>query len=113
MIMGNQSVWSAEKAARIVEHFDVEDLVMSATSYYLGRMTTLVETHCERLVKAWPTLSTGCQDYIRRVVETAFERDEAVKGGGELQYRPLGMECDRECWRKVRALWNGGSDGRR
>jgi hypothetical protein len=106
--MGNQSVWSAEKAARIVEHFDVEDLVMSATSYYLGRMTALVGTHCERLVKAWPTLSMNCQDYIRRIVENAFQQDEAIKDCSELQYRPLGQECDRVCWRRVRALWKGG-----
>lgn len=103
-----QLEWNAEKCARVAKHFDVEDLVMSATSYYLGRMTGLVEVHCQRLINAWPSLSMNCQDYIRRIVETAFERDEAVKGGGELQYRPLGMECDRECWRKVRELWNRG-----
>lgn len=33
-------------------HFDINDLIMSTASYYLGRRTANVDDFCTRLVKA-------------------------------------------------------------
>lgn len=92
-----------------IDFFDADDLIMSATSYYLGRMTANVSDHCRRLVAAWPHLKPATQDYIERIVESAFKldrRDYAV--GVNSSY--LGMDCDRDAWLTVRACWKGPSD---
>lgn len=97
-----------------LQHFDANDLVMSATAYYLGRQTASVHSHCERLIKAWPQLDKHVRDYIERIVEREFCRFGALEaqtdesgcirtGSGFVM--PLGHKCDREMWLKVRQLW--------
>lgn len=97
-----------------LQHFDANDLVMSATAYYLGRQTAAVHSHCERLIKAWPQLDKHVRDYIERIVESEFSRYDAVlesiKQMGELRtghsfVMPLGHDMDRKMWLKVRQLW--------
>lgn len=34
-----------------LRRFNVDDLIMSATAYYLGRTSAMVESHCDR--QAW------------------------------------------------------------
>lgn len=87
------------------EFFDVDDLVMSAASYYLGRMTANVDDFCNRLVAAWPQLRLSTRDYIERIVEEAFERESRAKAHGWKQ-DVFGMDCDRQSWKKVRQLWS-------
>lgn len=92
-------------------HFDANDLVMSATAYYLGRSTALVQSHCEAVIKAWPQLDKHVKDFIKRIVENAIHRDRQMfTGDGILKtasnyVSPLGHEMDREMWLKVRQLW--------
>lgn len=87
-----------------LESFNGDDLIMSATAYYLGRRTISVDAHCQCLVRAWPRLSEGVREYIQRLVEGAFEREASV---AELmpRYSGFGDACDRESWCKVRACW--------
>jgi hypothetical protein len=89
-----------------VWEFDVDDLIMSATSYYLGRRTALVSEHCERLVVAWPSLPEHVRDYIKRIVEEAFRRDDIARKN-RTQILPLGENCDRSAWESVRECWAG------
>lgn len=74
--------------------FEADDLVMSATSYYLGRMTAMVEVFCQNLVASWPELPEHVRRYVRTVVEGAYRRNQ------------LGHDCDRRSWDGVRALWS-------
>ncbi len=87
--------------------FDADDLIMSATSYYLGRTTANVGSHCDALVESWPQLSQPVRDYVRRIVEAAFERDDHCRSMPDRGFAlPLGHDCDREAWIRVRALWS-------
>ncbi len=87
--------------------FDADDLIMSATSYYLGRRTAMVASHCDALVESWPQLSQPVRDYVRRIVEAAFERDDHCRSLAFREYAlPLGQDCDREAWLRVKALWS-------
>lgn len=96
---------------KILQCFDLNDLVMSATAYYLGRMTHLVDSHCDAVVKAWTDLPTHVRDYIQRIVDEAFSRHEIVKTLGK-DLGPLGNNCDRESWEKVRACWSKKTEGK-
>lgn len=87
-----------------LESFNGDDLIMSATAYYLGRATISVDAHCNCVVRAWPRLSQGVREYIQKIVDEAFRRDEAKVLKGEKSYE-LGESCDRESWHKVRACW--------
>jgi hypothetical protein len=87
-----------------IRHFDADDLIMSATAYYLGRRTASVGDFCQRLRRAWPDLSEDVRAYIRRIVESAFLQEEIL-----LRLRPgsspFGHACDRDEWVAVRDLW--------
>lgn len=74
--------------------FDADDLVMSATSYHLGRMTAMVEVFCQNLIESWPELPEKVRCYVRHIVEDAYRRNQ------------LGHDCDRRSWDGVRALWS-------
>jgi hypothetical protein len=84
--------------------FDVEDLLVSATRYMLGRKTYAVAPHCDALAEAWPQLSSWARETIRRDVERAFERDDWARAEGK-EHLPLGMDCDRASWEQVRRAW--------
>ena len=77
-----------------VWNFDADDLVMSSTSYYLGRMTAMVDEFCLNLIESWPELPENVRRYVRTVVEDACRRNQ------------VGHDCDRRSWDGVRALWS-------
>lgn len=94
-----------------LQHFDANDLVMSATAYYLGRSTALVQSHCDSLIKAWPQLDQHVKDFVKRIVEDAIRRErwsftgDGILTTGSDYVPPLGHEMDRKMWLKVRQLW--------
>lgn len=95
-----------ESTARtLAEIFDIDDLIMSAANYYLGRMTVNVDDFCSRVIEAWPLLGAGTQGYIKRIVEEAFAAESLAKKHGWSQ-NVFGMDCDRESRSKVRQLWS-------
>ena len=83
------------------------DLWLGATRYYLGRMTASVDSFCTLLIQEWSTLPVAVRGLIRRDVEEAFERDDYQRFH---MYRtgpyPLGQQCDRASWNRVRELWD-------
>ena len=87
-----------------IHYFDHDDLIMSATAYYLGRRTISVADFCQRLRRAWPELSEDVQQYIQRLVEAEFARETILR---RLQpdWNPFGDQCDRDEWVAVRDLW--------
>lgn len=106
-----------------MKHFDQADLVMCGAAYYLGRTTIAVDDFCNRLVRAWDSLPEHVQDYIQRIVDEAFRRDDISRENlveqivvdkeadtiafipGRDCIHPLGNSCDRASWQKVRYCW--------
>ena len=93
-----------------LESFNGDDLIMSATAYYLGRQTISVDAHCECLVRAWPRLSDNVREYIERIVENAFAKEACMAAMGK-KISELGDACDRESWCKVRKCWTEKTSG--
>ena len=81
-------------------------LWLGAARYYLGRMSYAVSDFCDLLRRTWPRLPARVRLLIRRDVEERIAADDAARGDGRSAMTlPLGMDCDREQWQRVRALW--------
>ena len=93
-----------------LESFNGDDLIMSATSYYLGRQTISVDAHCQCLIRAWPRLSENVREYVQRIVEDAFRR-ESILMSMDPAFNPFGDACDRESWVNVRKCWTEKTSG--
>lgn len=90
---------------------EMTTLWLGATRYYLGRMTGAVGDFCGMLIRAWPALPEETKNIIQRDIEREFISDDAIRNefipSKEQNYRylPLGHDCDREHWERVRKLW--------
>jgi hypothetical protein len=85
-------------------------MAVAAVRYCLGRKSYIVGDCKDWLIDQWLNISAKAQDVIRRDVEEAFEADDRARAAGN-QYKPLGWDCDRDDWERVRVLW-GGRDPR-
>ncbi len=79
-------------------------LWLGATRYYLGRRTYAVSDFCELLIENWGSLEEKTKNLLIRDIEQEFEDDDRARLEGR-DYKPLGDNCDRESWEKVRNLW--------
>ncbi len=90
------------------------NLVFWSFRYFLGRMTIATVSFAEDLAKAWPFLDERVQKLIKRELEHEFELDDRARAdraekGEQSIYKhslPLGMDCDRTAWQKVRDAYN-------
>jgi len=80
-------------------------LWLGAYHYYCGRMTYAVTDFTDLLIAEWPQFPSDLQDYIRKDLERTFVSDDYSRKLAATPYHPLGMDCDRRQWEKVRALW--------
>ena len=80
-------------------------MVIAATRYCLGRMSYIVSDCADWLIKTWPLLDKSTKTIIKRDIDEEFKRDDEARADGR-PYKPLGMDCDRQQWEKVRALWS-------
>lgn len=79
-------------------------MAMAAFRYCMGRMTYIVGD-CERWIFAnWENFPANVRALIQREVEEEIKRDDEVRERGD-QYKPLGWDCDRAAWIRVRSLW--------
>lgn len=88
-----------------LHHFRGDDLVISTTRYYLGRMTAITGVFAQQLAVAWPDLPPGVRDIIRRDIQAKFDVDDRARGRMDDDPLPLGMDCDRGMWELVRDAW--------
>jgi hypothetical protein len=58
----------------------------------------------EWIVKMWSEFSEKNRAIIKRDLEQAFCDDDRHRAEGDT-FKPLGDDCDRRAWEKVRALW--------
>ncbi len=80
-------------------------VIVGATRYYLGRMTAATSAFTEHLTDLWDELDERTQLIIQRDIEDEFTRDDEARAEGKTEYLPLGMDCDRAAWEKVRVKW--------
>jgi len=81
-----------------------EMMVVAAFRYCCGRRTYVVGCCVEWLIKQWPTFADKTKAIIQRDLEEEFRRDDAARERG-YSFRPLGDDCDRAGWERVRNLW--------
>jgi len=89
---------------------------IGACRYYTGRMTYAVGNFCDALIRHWPVLPDHARSIIQRDVEEAFRRDDEARARFHrinIGSYPLGHDCDRVEWEKVRALWITPSEERK
>ena len=80
-------------------------MAVSAFRYCLGRMTYIVGD-CERWLFAnWQDFPENVRRLIQREVEEEIKRDDEARARGAA-HKPLGHDCDRAAWERVRTLWN-------
>ena len=79
-------------------------LWLGATRYYLGCTTYAVGEFADLLIEHWPTLDYNTRFLLQRDIEQEFRCDDEARKCG-YQYFPLGADCDRAEWERVRRLW--------
>lgn len=79
-------------------------MALAAFRYCLGRMTYIVGD-CERWLFAnWGHFPENVKKLIQRDLEEEFARDDEARARGAA-HKPLGHDCDRAAWERVRTLW--------
>lgn len=76
-------------------------LWLGAFRYYCGRMSYAVSDFCALLIQEWPNIPKDAQDLIRRDLDEEIVRDNRARKQGS-NYYPLGQDCDRAEWLRVR-----------
>ena len=84
-------------------------MAIAAVRYCLGRMTYITSDCSEWLVHQWPNIKPNARAVIQRDIDEAFARDDEAREAGD-SYKPLGWDCDRAAWQKVRELWAPNAD---
>ena len=79
--------------------------VVATFRYCLGRQTYIVQECADWLLMHWPTIEQPVRNLIQRELERAFEQDDAARARDASGHKPLGWDCDREQWARVRSLW--------
>ena len=80
-------------------------MVVASVRYCLGRMTCVVSDCCDWLIEIWPTLTESTRNIVKRDIEDEFKRDDDARERGD-EFKPLGWDCDRRQWERVRRLWS-------
>lgn len=79
-----------------------------AFRYYCGSSNSSVSIFCDSLIDVWPTLSIATRGIITNELEIEFRIDDeqrAKNTSGDMYYKRLGHDIDREQWERVRAIW--------
>ncbi len=91
--------------ARTTKNYGRDDMMaVAAFRYSLGRMTYIVSDCADWLCEQWPNIAENAKKVIQRDLEEAFKRDDEARADRQ-DYKPLGHDCDRAQWEKVRRLW--------
>ncbi len=90
-----------------MRNLDINDLLVPATRYYMGRMTIGATMHARTLAEKWQEIPQNVRNVIRTDLEDAFRRDDAMRADPVCSphYYPLGGDIDREAWEEVRKAW--------
>jgi hypothetical protein len=75
-------------------------MITAAFRYCLGRRTYIAGECVDWILANWNDWPENVQTIIQRDLEQEFERAEQNP-----DWNPLGDDCDKREWEKVRALW--------
>lgn len=92
-----------------IKHREAEMLIVGAFRYAVGRRSYVVGEMCDWLVFNWSELSSNTKHIIERDLEGEFERDDQARSASR-DVKPLGDDCDRSSWERVRALYHHDAD---
>jgi hypothetical protein len=86
-------------------------IIVSSLRYYMGRSTIAVSSYVRFLEENWEHLTNDSKWLIEREVEREIERDDVERvaskmSGKNSDFLPLGMDCDRDQWDRLRKLWH-------
>jgi len=84
-------------------------VVLATVRYCLGRQTYIVGECARWLIANWADIEPQMRALIERDVEDEFRRDDEARYKGS-SYKPLGWDCDRKEWERVRELWKPSSN---
>jgi hypothetical protein len=108
-----------QHANPILVNFDggASELLFWSYRYFVGRMTGATCNFAESLAASWPHILPVYRSIIKDELTRDFARDDELRAEraskspqqpGSLDYvgcLPLGQDCDREAWEKVRQAW--------
>lgn len=82
-------------------------MAVAAFRYCLGRMTYITGDCADWLVENWDDIPSHAQTQIVRELEAAFANDDRARASSDSSRAiyPLGWDCDRAEWERVRKLW--------
>lgn len=110
-----KTVSLSEQDIKLLSYFNdtPSDLIFWSFRYFLGRMTIATCCFAIDLATGWEHLDHRIQELIKHELEKEFERDDAARKdileNEKSIYkhcRPLGHDCDRAAWQKVRDAYN-------
>lgn len=78
-------------------------MAIAAFRYCLGRMTYIVGDCADWLIEQWPILPENVKAVIKRDLDAEIKADDEARAEGR-EYKPLGHDCDRASWLKVRTM---------
>ena len=79
-------------------------MVIAAVRYCIGRMSYIVSDCTDWIIANWNDWPEITRNIIKRDLEEAFKSDDEARED-DSAYFPLGMDCDRQQWERVRRLW--------
>ena len=78
-------------------------MVTAAFRYCMGRSTYIVSDCVDWLMDVWPHLNQSTKALIKRELVEGFRADDEARSRGATFF-PLGHDCDRDQWRKLKAF---------
>jgi hypothetical protein len=82
-----------------------DSMIHQSFRYVLGRMTYAVGVWCDWAVANWDKIPNSEKAIIERELEEAFDLDDTTRRTGGSDFLPLGHDCDRQQWERVRAMY--------
>ena len=81
-------------------------MASAAFRYCLGRRTYIVGSCVDWIIFNWEKFPENVKNLIQRELEEAFGEDDKERlHNADAKYLPLGHDCDRKDWERVRNLW--------
>ena len=79
-------------------------MAVAAFRYCCGRQTYIVGMCADWIIANWTAFPPNVRELIERDLEAEFVRDDEARAKGD-HHLPLGHDCDRQEWERVRRLW--------
>lgn len=84
------------------------ELVFWSFRYFLGRQTIATCCFAQELARNWNEIDERNRKLIQRELEEAFRHDDEIRAEPMQScpdWKPLGADCDRQCWELVRKAY--------